>query len=239
MRDDGHSALAPALASLGLSTPRPVLVLIGGAANIAPAVETVLLRLFERLAPELDALGAALVDGATAFGVMALMGQARTNTAAGFPLIGVAAAGTIAHESLPPEARTVSMAGACAASAGARLDPHHSHFLLVPGAQWGDESAWISATADSLAASLPSLTLVAAGGRITGLDVSIALAARRALIVLAGSGGVCDLLARWWYDDTPIPDLALTPADRALIRIVDLAEAPACLPAMLVHALRT
>jgi hypothetical protein len=50
------------------------LILVGGAANLSEATVPALLTLFERMAPQLDALGAAVIDGGTAFGVMALMG---------------------------------------------------------------------------------------------------------------------------------------------------------------------
>jgi hypothetical protein len=31
------------------------------------------------------------------------------------------------------------------------LDPNHTHFLLIPGSDWGDESAWISKIATVVA----------------------------------------------------------------------------------------
>ncbi len=43
--------LAAALKGLGLTEPRPALVLVGGAANLPESVAGELLRLFEDLAP--------------------------------------------------------------------------------------------------------------------------------------------------------------------------------------------
>ena len=33
----------------------------------------------------------------------------------------------------------------------AKLEPNHSHFLLVPGTEWSDECKWISAIASTIA----------------------------------------------------------------------------------------
>ena len=237
------SDMNAALSALGLGDPCPVLVLVGGAANIAPEVADALLLLFEMLAPELDALGVALIDGGTAFGVMALMGEARHCTAARFPLIGVAARGTVAPATLPAQARVSLLPGAqdaehwtdpeAAGGKAARLDPNHSHFLLTPGDRWGDEVAWIDAAADCLAAGLPSLTLVAAGGQITRLDVAMSLESGRHLIVLSGSGGTADQLAAWWRGGEAIADLPLGDRERALIQVVELTDAADRLPDLL------
>ncbi len=88
--------LPSALSRLGLGLTRPVLVSVGGASGLDAGVADRLLALFrDRLAPLLDQLGAAVVDGGTDAGVMALMGQARRAAGARFPLLGVAARGTV------------------------------------------------------------------------------------------------------------------------------------------------
>jgi hypothetical protein len=76
--------------------------------------------------------------------------------------------------------------------------------LLVPGAEWGAESPWISDVAGVLADGGPSLTLVAAGGRVTRLDIAMSLGAARPLVALAGSGGAADELAAWRLDGAPL-----------------------------------
>lgn len=239
---DDLTRLRTALTALGLSGPRPVLVLVGGAANIDPAVADALLALFRQLAPLLDELGVTLVDGATAFGVMAAIGQARHDRGARFPLLGVAASGTVALAEPPARwTRIQSDSESCdtAAMEGARLDPNHSHLLVVPGDQWGDESPWIAAAATCLAAGHPSLTLVAAGGQITRLDVRAGLGAGRPTIVLAGTGGTADQIADWYRHGIAVPDLALTEAQRPLIEIMDLAVAADRLPIRLAQILAT
>ena len=99
----------------------------------------------EVLAPLAEDLGAAIVDGGTDAGVMRLMGQARHETNATFPLVGVSAVGTVVlpgASSSPPDA--------------APLEPHHTHFILVPGSEWGDESPWLPRVASGLADRSPS-----------------------------------------------------------------------------------
>ena len=174
--------LPEALSRLGLALTRPVLVLVGGASGLDTAVADRLLVLFrDRLVPLLDQLGAAVLDGGTDAGVMALMGQARRAAGARFPLVGVAARGTVRMPGEPM-------------SAGAALEPNHSHWLLVPGGSWGDEIPWMNAAAVLLGAGHGSATLVAAGGRITKLDVDASLEQGRATLLLAGSGGTADAI---------------------------------------------
>lgn len=185
-RADLPRALPDVLARLGLPAPRPTLVLIGGADGLDPAVAPLLAVLFRHtVAPLCARLGALLIDGGTDAGVMALMGRARAASGAAFPLLGVAAAGTVR---LPG-------AAADAASGRAALEPHHSHFLLVPGTEWGDESPWIDATAQAACGDAGTLALVAGGGRITALDAALGIAAGRPTLALAGSGGTADRLA--------------------------------------------
>src|SRR5206468_11337979 len=64
-----------------------------------------------------------------------------------FPLIGVAPAGAVA---LPRSSDPHP------APEAVPLEPHHSHFLLVPGERWGDESPWLAAVVAALAGDRPS-----------------------------------------------------------------------------------
>jgi len=218
----GHGdELEAALGALGLHAPSPVLALVGGASGLDPEVSGRLLALFETLCPWLDRFRATVVDGGTACGVMALMGQARNNSKARFPLLGVAAARTVARPGSDDR--------------GAALDPNHTHILLVPGARWGDESVWIIDVAQTLAGGLPSLTLVAGGGEVTRLDVINGLRARRPLVVIAGSGGTADALARWHRGGEPLPGTQFDAAERDLIEVLDLDRATREFPGLLLR----
>lgn len=177
--------LPDALNNLGLAIGRPTLVLIGGASGISQEYMLRLRDLFvEVLAPLVEAAGACVVDGGTDAGIMRLMGQARAKTGTTFPLIGVAAIGTV----ILPNVRPVS-------SDAARLEPNHTHFVLVPGKEWGAESPWIAQVANELGRNSPSVTLLINGGKIAWIDVTNSVKAKRSVIVVAGSGRTADTLA--------------------------------------------
>ncbi len=179
------SELSEALHKLGLSNKRPTLVLVGGASGISEADMNRLQRLFvEEIAPIAQELRVAVVDGGTDAGIMRLIGQARSQIGATFPLIGVAAYGTVILPDLPPPS-----------SDAAPLEPHHTHFVLVPGCNWGDESPWLAGLASVISEGFASFTLVINGGEITLQDVSNSLRANRPVVTLDGSGRTADKLA--------------------------------------------
>jgi hypothetical protein len=140
-------------------------------------------EVIEHVIPALDDWGAAVVDGGTDSGVMKVMGRAREAARARFPLVGVAAEGT------------VILPGRPAAAHSAPLEPHHTQVLLVPGDAWGDESPWLSRVATAIADGQPSLTLVVNGGQITYDDIDHSLQCGRPVIILAGTGRTADAIA--------------------------------------------
>ncbi len=174
-----------ALSSIGLRRPTPVLVLVGGADGLSEADMARLRSLFAKvLAPMAEISGATVVDGGTDAGVMRLMGRAHHKTNSTFPLIGVAATGTITLSSCSPSPPDV-----------APLEPHHTHFVLVPGSTWGDESPWLGRVASVLAEGAPSVTVVVNGGETTWEDVTRSVEAGRPVVVVSGSGRTADVLA--------------------------------------------
>jgi hypothetical protein len=172
VRVDQPSDLSAALAALGLRAPRLVVVLIGGAALMdAPSLDR-LRPLFERsLVRVAERLGLVVIDGGTDAGVMRLIGRARTTAAARFPLVGVPAAGTVRF---PGKHRRAPRRWP--------LDAHHPHFVLVPGAAWGDEAPWIARVATELAGGWPSVTVLVNGGEISYTDVACSLRAGRPVL---------------------------------------------------------
>ena len=278
------TALDPALASLGLTDPRPVLILVGGAANLDEGVATRLRTLFRDLVPVLDRLGAAVIDGGTRFGVMALMGEARQRGEGSFPLIGIAPRGRVKEPEnclpgpdgpefrVPPVVTTdpsiLSRSDATTGRADhlpadraadrtndvprirlktaaphrmddeprVALDPHHSHFLLVPGDRWGDESPWLMAAAERLAAGCGTLLLVAGGGEVTRHDVQQRLSQGGRVLALAGSGGTADALVAWRRGEGPPPLDDPGVPDPALVEVLDLLTSGERLPGLLARA---
>lgn len=185
IRVEAGADLAWTLHCLGLDEGRPVLVVVGGAGKLSDEDRARVRSLFVRvLAPLAQTLNAVVVDGGTDAGVMQMMGRARRKTNSTFPLVGVAPIGTagLPGQPLPhPD--------------GAFLEPHHTHFVLVPGTNWGDESTWIAQLASALADDSPSVTVLINGGEATWNDASENVQEGRPLLVIAGSGRTADALA--------------------------------------------
>jgi len=179
-----RSDLTASLEQLGLRYPVPTLVLVGGASGIsAEALEQLRSLFTDILAPLAERMGLTVVDGGTDAGVMQLMGCARHHIQGTFPLLGIAAQATVILPDLPPP------------EDGAPLEPHHTHFMLVPGALWGDESPWIARIATTLSGNCPSLTVLVNGGNIAWQDVENSLRENRPVLVIGGSGRTADVLA--------------------------------------------
>ena len=207
--------LTSRLTELDLRTPRPVLVLVGGADGLTDAQLTRLRPLFEEgLAPLADALGACVIDGGTDAGVMALIGQARAKLGASFPLIGVTASGTIKPDD-SADGRAVA----------ASLEPNHTHVVLVPGAKWGDESQWLADVASWVASDAQSVTVVVNGGKVTVDDAERSVTAGRPVLVVAGSGRAADELAAALQEPSQ-DQRAAKLAGSGLVEVVDLADGP-------------
>ena len=158
--------LPAALDTHGLRRGRPVLVLVGGADAMDRSVLTPLDQVLRTaVLPLLDRRDAVALDGGTDSGVMRVIGRARTDAAHRFPLVGVAAEGTV----------VVPGASADRPRTRVDLEPNHTHVVLVPGSEWGDESPWLSEVADVVADGAPSVTVVVNGGEITFDDALASL----------------------------------------------------------------
>lgn len=209
---ENFAQIPDAIAALGLMSPHPTLVLVGGAGKMSPQDFSTLERLFvEAIAPAIADIGAVVIDGGTDCGIMALIGKARQRIGATFPLVGVAAIGTVRLPASPPPPNPDA----------ATLEPHHSHFILVPGNNWGDESPWLAAIASSIAGSAPSLTIVSNGGEITWQDVTQSVKAARSTVILGGSGRTADTLAAALRGE-PCDDRAHPLVASGLLRTVDM-----------------
>jgi hypothetical protein len=177
--------IAPGLERLQLAPGRSVLVLVGGAGGMSDDdVRALGIVLRQAVVPVVEDRGAAVVDGGTDSGVMRSIGRARADTGASFPLVGVAAAGTVVIPGGEPPIHDA-----------AELEPHHTHIVLVPGRAWGTESPWLGRVADVLADARPSVTLLVNGGEIAYDDVIGSLDRGRPVVVLAGTGRTADAIA--------------------------------------------
>ena len=91
------------------------------------------------------------------------------------------------------------------------LEANHTHFVVVPGENWGDETPWIARTATVLAGAAPSITVLINGGQIAYSDVQRSVEAGRPVFVVAGSGRTADVF---------VGALAGAPADERAAALV-------------------
>jgi len=226
IRVNQPAELPSALRKLGLHHSRRVLVVVGGAGKLTEVEMTSIGPLFvEVLAPLAEALGACVADGGTYSGVMHLMGQARTETQASFPLVGVAATGTVALPDTPLPRPDATL-----------LEPNHTHFVLVPGSEWGDDSPWLPRVVRVLAKGAPSVTVVVNGGENTWKDVSESVEAGRRVIAVAGSGRAADMLVGALRGET-VDERAQELVASGLVQAVDVTMHPSRLSEMVKQAL--
>jgi hypothetical protein len=207
------SELLNALEELGLKTSRPTLVIVGGASGLAADDLEKLRSLFEEvLCPFADSLNFTVIDGGTDAGVMKLMGQARAATSCQFPLVGV----VVQQKAILPYCSSHN-------DDAAALEPHHTHFILVPGSEWGDESDWIADTATVLSnQEKSSMTMLINGGAIAlHQDVPNSLEHTRPVLIVAGSGRSADYLANAMTGKTSEPEVQDL-VDSGLLYTVDL-----------------
>jgi hypothetical protein len=171
------------LARVGIATasPRPVIVVSGGADDLRePQLSAARESLGPALRAAVAATGAAIVDGGTDAGVMALVGAERAGDPASMPLvIGVAPAGKVEHGE----------------DSGTPLAPHHTHFVLADSDEWGGETPMLIAIAEEVAGAMPIVMVVAGGGEGTLAEVREALARGWPLFAIQGTGGVADEIA--------------------------------------------
>lgn len=180
--------LEQALTQMGL-VDRPVIVLIGG--HILPEHANITNQAIDVIARTAEVLDAALICGGTDIGVMSSIGKARGRNGFQFPLIGIAPEGIVTWPEGPRN-------GHIALPGGERehLESHHSHFILVPGSEFGDETKWIVRAASMIASGRnKSVMVLANGGKVSQMDVEEGLSADRPLIVLEGTGRLADEIA--------------------------------------------
>lgn len=216
------------LEKLDLQQQRPVIVVIGGA-NLMSDEDLVRVKtLFaEIIAPLTQELGAYVVDGGTNAGIMRLMGEARAGIKATFALIGVCPIDLV---NLPHQTNPL---------AEIALEPHHTHFMLVPGSNWGDESPWLAQIASYLSGNLPSVTVLINGGAISLVDAQENVARNRPLVVIAGTGRLADDIAKVVRQQaTEVPQALSAVIAKAELTLFDLTEPMTQLEQLLREKLR-
>lgn len=185
------------LAALGATEPAPVVVVTGTTAPLGPKLHNRLKELFSRgVARAALEAGALIVDGGTQAGVIELMGQGVADRGRKTPLIGVAPESMAI---LPDAVLTDAPRDA------ARLDPNHSHFVLVDSDRWGGEVDTIYKLAQAASGGDEPVVNILAGGNPEGVSVEEALSAVRhgwPLVIIEGSGRLADRLAALYRQKT-------------------------------------
>lgn len=162
------------ITALELSAPRALLVLNGGTASLDAHVKKQLSLMFAELARVVIEEKVTVITGGTNAGVFALFGNALQKWGG-------------------PVAACVGVAIAARAK-WTRLEPHHSHFVLVEGDGWGEETPVMYGLVAALAGSCPSLAVFASGGRIVIEEMLQNVAQNREMILIAGSKGSTDVV---------------------------------------------
>ena len=164
-----------ALDELGIPHPKTTIVLVGGAGGIGFLDKFPMKKAVGIIAQLAEEAGAVVLDGGTQAGIMTEIGVQRKKNKYTFPLVGVV------FDALLMKEEPASI-----------LDPHHTHFILIPGDDWGDESAWISKIATVVAGERKSITVLVNGGNISRSDVEYSLMAKRPTFVMRGTGRLAD-----------------------------------------------
>lgn len=173
------------LEALGIVSPPAVILLFGGAAGLDDSRKAHLATLFaEGVTPVVAELGALIIDGGTQSGVMAIMGEAVAQHPGTCQLLGIAPDGKITH----PE-----ISGASTVSDGTRLEPNHSHFVLVESKEWGGETTKMLELARAFNAA--TVAILVNGGAIAADEALQSVRNGWPLLVLEGSGRFADELS--------------------------------------------
>ena len=170
-----NNEIPEALTQLDIPHPKTAIVLVGGAGGIGFLDKFPMRKAVGIVAQLAEETGSVVVDGGTQAGIMTEIGIQRKKHKYTFPLIGVV------FDSLLMEEEPKSI-----------LDANHTHFFLIPGDDWGDESGWISKIATAIAGDNKSLTVLINGGNISRQDVEYSLLANRPTFVMRGTGRMAD-----------------------------------------------
>ena len=164
-----------AIEELQIPHPKTVIVLVGGADGIGWMDKFPMRKAIGIVAKLAAETQSAVVDGGTQAGIMTEIGRHRKRNKFSFPLIGVVFDSLLMQE----EPKSI-------------LDPNHTHFFLIPGDDWGDESRWISKIATNIAGDKKSITILVNGGNISRTDVEYSLLEDRPTFVIRGTGRMAD-----------------------------------------------
>jgi predicted Rossmann-fold nucleotide-binding protein len=183
-----RSDLPEAISELQLKGRHPVIVLVGGEIDkIHAAVTQQALQTISRIAQD---MGTVVICGGTNMGIMSEIGHTRSLNHHNYPLVGIAPEELVTWPGGPKSTNFLWWG-----KERQQLEAQYSHFILVPGANFGDESPWIFDTATLLSQEHQAVTILINGGEVSRRDIDLSLEKCRPVIVLSRTGHLADQLA--------------------------------------------
>ena len=167
------------IAVLKLPQPRALICLNGGTAELGETLKTQLRGLLvDGLARVAAENAITLVTGGTDAGIFSLLGE------------GLEKWGRQAHCLGVTPSAPVTWPGR--SEGETPLEPHHSHFIVVDGKDWGDETRTMYSVVQALSRDCPSIAIFAGGGDVTLREMRANVEQDREMILIAGSGRSTD-----------------------------------------------
>jgi len=124
-------------------------------------------------------------------GVMAEIGQMRSQNQYKFPLVGITLEDLVTWPGGPHNANFLWMG-----KKRWQLEPHYSHFILVPGSDLGVVSPWIVDAATILSKGHRSVTILINGDEVSRKGIELSLEKERPVIALSRTGRLADEISR-------------------------------------------
>lgn len=211
---------AAVLRMLGFQRARPVIFISGGASKMSEEDKQRTREMINALVAFADVHDIVVIDGGTESGIMKMIGDTRHSGGYTFPLLGVSPLGRVTYP------------GYQNPNQQADLEDNHSHFVLVDGEEWGDESRMIVRLTQALCGKdKHAVGVLINGGKIAMQEVYLATSTTRRMpiIVLEGSGRAADEIStafRSGFSSQRILKAILAGGD---IQLVGTLEGPAAL----------
>jgi hypothetical protein len=177
--------------ALNIKPPNAMILIFGGAANnLEPSSNSYLEQIFAyiaQLAADIDGL---IIDGGTESGVMKLMGQKVAQIQSNPPqILGIAPMGKVTS----PEGEVKEIADDTAS-----LEPNHSHFVLIQGNRWGDETDKMFEIIGALPDEpIQTVVILAGGGEISKKEILHSVRHGLPIIVIENTGKLADEIASY------------------------------------------
>jgi hypothetical protein len=158
--------------SLGLPAPRALLIINGGTTDLERSVAERLKKIYQHLAKFIIDEAITVVTGGTNAELFRLFGKALRKLGGPVaPCIGITVKGKAGYD---------------------RLETNHSHFILVEGDHWGEETSVMYSLISVLSEHCLSLAFFAGGGEIATKEMLQNVVQNREMIFVAGAGGLTD-----------------------------------------------